>query len=133
MPNGGRDKLLNSVLWGAVAACGQFTMLFLSVVGRIRVSFVSNAPSFAVDPRGAVALTKDTVLQLVWVLTILFSVMVFWVTYRRPRPTRRAWVVWGTLGFVLTIAGGLVDPWWAGILLVDGLIIAGVLRTALPG
>jgi hypothetical protein len=124
MPEGNRDKLLGSLLWAAVAACGQYTALFFTVIGRIQVSFVNGAPVFAVDSRGPIALTKDMALQAVWILTVLFSLAVFWVIYRRPVPTSRAWRLSGALAVGLAIAGGLAEPWWAVVLLGDAAVLA---------
>ena len=59
-----RENLLVSLLWAGVAAVGEFTMLFLSIIGRIHVTFANQAPVFAVDPRGPIVLTKDTALAL---------------------------------------------------------------------
>ena len=54
-----RERLLTSLLWGGVAAAGQYTMLFLTIMQRIHVRFPASMPEFYVDPRGPIRLTKD--------------------------------------------------------------------------
>ena len=100
-----KDQALASVLWGAVAAAGQFTMLFLTVIGRIHVRFANEAPVFSVDPRGPISLTKDTALGSVWIMTIAYGLLVTTLVYFRPRLRRG---VWFTLAIV---AAGLVVSW----------------------
>jgi hypothetical protein len=124
MSDGGRDKLLSSLLWAAVAVCGQYTALFFTVIGRIHVSFVNSAPAFTVDPRGSIVLTKDMALQAVWALTVVFGLVVFWVVYRRPRPTLRAWRASGALGLGLAVVAGLAEPWWTVVLVGDAVLLA---------
>ncbi len=122
MSNERRDQLLAAILWGAVAAMGQYTALFLSIIGRIHVSFVNQAPIFRVAP-SAVPLTKDLALQLVWALTIAFGLLAAGVVYRRPRPGKRSWVVLTLSVLLVSIAAGLIEPVWAGVVWLDYLAL----------
>ena len=114
-----RDRVLASLLWGGVAAVGQYTMLFLSIIGRIHVHFPLDSPVFYVDPRGPIPLTKDTALSSVWIMTVLYGLVVTLVAYANPRPSKRAWIVIGVL--VLTFSGvaALAEPVWGLTILAD--------------
>jgi hypothetical protein len=114
-----KDQALASVLWGAVAAAGEFTMLFLTVIGRIHVSFVNEAPVFSVDPRGPIRLTKDTALASVWAMTIAYGLLVTALVYVRPRLSRRLWVTAGIVAVALAVVAALAEPWWGLIVLAD--------------
>ena len=114
-----RENLLASLLWGGVAAVGEFTMLFLSIIGRIHVSFANQAPVFAVDPRGPIVLTKDTALATVWGLSILYAVIVAVLTYLGPRRARsfRAPLIVGFL--ISSVVAALAEPLWGLALLAS--------------
>jgi|GEM_PF-1658266 len=113
------DKVLTSLLWGTVAAVGQYTMLFLTVIQRLHVRFADGAPVFYVDPRGPIPLTKDTALSSVWVMTALYGLLVTCVTYFRPQPTRGAWIAIGVLAIVFSVVAALAEPLWGVIILAD--------------
>jgi len=119
MPGWQKDKILTSLLWGAVAAAGEYTMLFLTIIRRIHVRFEQDAPVFYVDPRGPISLTKDTALSSVWVMTIAYGLLVTLVAYFRPQPSRRAWVAIGVLAVALSAFAALAEPLWGLILLAD--------------
>lgn len=114
-----KDRLLTSLLWGAVAAVGQHTMLFLSIIRRIHVRFENEAPVFFVDPQGPITLTKDTALFSVWVMTIAYGLLVALLVYFRPRPSRGAWVVMGVLALTLSTIAALAEYLWGLIILAS--------------
>jgi hypothetical protein len=128
-----KDQALASVLWGAVAAVGQYTMLFLTIIGRIHVRFVNEAPVFAVDPRGPIVLTKDIALTSVWILTIAYGLLVMAVVYLRPRLSRRTWVAVAAVAIVLAVVAALAEPWWGLIILADFVALYPALRARAPG
>jgi hypothetical protein len=114
-----KDKALAGVLWGAVAAAGQFTMLFLTVIGRIHVHFANEAPVFSVDPRGPIRLTKDIALASVWALTVAYGLLVVALVYLRPRLSKRVWLAVAVVAVVLAAVAALAEPWWGLIVLAD--------------
>jgi len=114
-----RDQALASVLWGAVAAAGEFTMLFLTIIGRIHVAFANEAPVFSVDPRGPIVLTKDAALTGVWVLTIAYGLLVMILVYFRPRLSRRMWLTVALAAVALAVLAALAEPWWGLVILAD--------------
>jgi len=118
-----RAHLLASLLWGGVAAIGQYTMLFLSIIQRIHVRFPNDAPIFQVDPRGPIVLSKDTALASVWVLTFFFGLMVALLAYSRPRLHGKGRVLLAILGIALSGLAALADPWWGLIVLANSAII----------
>jgi len=114
-----KDNLLASLLWAGVAAAGEFTMLFLSIIRRIHVTFANQAPVFAVDPRGPIVLTKDAALTAVWGLTIAYAVIVGVMTYlgpRRVRPVRVGVIACFAIGSVIA---ALAEPLWGLALLAS--------------
>lgn len=113
-----QENLITAVLWGAVAAMGQYTAMFLSIVGRIHVTF-ADGPSFAVSPQGVLPLTKDLALQLVWLSTLAFGLIVAWAVYRRPRPGKHTWVVTTILVLLLSVVMGLIEPIWGLVVWMD--------------
>jgi len=119
MTKGQRDRAITSLLWGGVGAVGQYTMLFLTIVRRIHVRFVNDAPVFYVDPQGPLSLSKDTALSGVWVMTVLYGLLVSLVAYLRPRPGRAAWFVIGTLALTFSVIAALAELWWGLIVLAD--------------
>ena len=119
MTEGKGEQLLTSLLWGGVAAVGQYTMLFLTIIRRIHVRFVNDAPVFHVDPRGPIRLTKDTALTSVWILTVAYGLAVALLVYFRPRLSRGAWIAAGILAVVLSALAALTEPLWGLILLAD--------------
>lgn len=122
-----KDQLLTSVLWGAVAAVGQYTMLFLSIIRRIHVRFEHEAPVFFVDPQGPLTLTKDTALSSVWVITVTYGLLVALLVYFRPRPSRSAWVVIGMLALALSIIAALAEYLWGLIILASAIALYPIL------
>jgi hypothetical protein len=122
-----KDKALASVLWGAVAAAGQFTMLFLTVIGRIHVHFANEAPVFSVDPRGPIRLTKDTALSSVWAMTVAYGLLVVALAYLRPRLSRRLSLAVAMVAVGLAAVAALAEPWWGVIVLADFVALYPVL------
>ena len=114
-----RDRVLSSLLWGGLAAAGQHTMLFLSVVGRIHVRFEHEAPQFYVDPRGPIALSKDAALRAVWLMTAVYGLVVVLLVYFSPRVRGKSWVPIGLLTAVLAIVAALAEPLWGLVVLAD--------------
>ena len=94
-------------------------MLFQSVIGRIHVRFVNEAPAFSVDPRGPIVLTKDSALTAVWLMTIAYGLLVIALLYLRSRWSRRAWLTAALLAIVLAVLAALAEPWWGLIALAD--------------
>lgn len=127
-----KDQALASALWGAVAAAGQFTMLFLAIIGRIHVRFANEAPVFSVDPRGPISLTKDTALASVWAMTIAYGLLVIALAYLRPRLSRGMWFTVAIVAVVLAVIAALAEPWWGLIVLADFVVLYPVLRTRTP-
>jgi hypothetical protein len=116
-----RENLLASLLWGGVAAVGEFTMLFLTIIGRIHVTFANQAPVFSVDPRGPISLTKDTALAVVWVLTVAYAAIVAVMTYLGPsrvRPLRTTLIV---CFLSAALVAALAEPLW-GLALAVSLV-----------
>ena len=114
-----KENLLVSLLWAGVAAVGEFTMLFLSILGRIPVPFANQAPVFAVDPRGPIVLTKDAALATVWGLAILYAVIVGVMVHLgsdRVRPHRTVLIV---CFVVSALVAALAEPLWGLALLVS--------------
>ena len=128
-----KDQALAGVLWGAVAAVGQYTMLFLSIIGRIHVTFANEAPVFSVDPRGPIVLTKDTALTSVWILTIAYGLLVIVLAYLKPRLSRRMWIAAGAAAIVLAAVAALAEPWWGLIVLAGFAALYPVLRPGPAG
>jgi hypothetical protein len=124
-----KDQAWASVLWGAVAAAGQFTMLFMSVIGRIHVAFVQEAPVFSVDPRGPIVLTKDSALGSVWIMTITYGLLVAALVYLRPHLRRWTGVTLALVAGGLAAIAALAEPWWGLIVLADLVALYPVLRT----
>lgn len=116
-----KDRLLSSLLWGGVAAAGQFTMLFLSVIGRIHVRFENEAPVFFVDPRGPIALTKDAALTAVWAMTLTYGLLIAAAAYFRPYPSKRAWLVIAVVGVAISVVAAMAEPFW-GLVVVANLV-----------
>jgi len=125
------DKVLTSVLWGGVAAAGQCTALFLTIIRRIHVRFAASVmtgesvgpPHFDVDPRGPITLTKDSALASVWILTAVYALLVAGVVYARPRPQRSMWLVFAVMTVALATLAALAEPLWGLVVLVDGLAL----------
>jgi hypothetical protein len=125
-----RERWLSSLLWGGVAAVGQYTMLFLTIIRRIHVHFAQSAPVFYVDPRGPISLSKDTALMSVYAMTVLYGLLVGLLVYLRPRPGRLAWIVTGVLAVALAVVAALAEPWWGLIILADALALYPLLKWA---
>jgi hypothetical protein len=119
MAKGKRDRALTSLLWGGVAAVGQYTMLFMTIIQRIHVRFVHDAPVFYVDPRGPIPLTKNSALSGVWVMTVAYGLLVALLVYFRPHPSRRTWITIGVLAVTLSAIAALAEPLWGLIVLAD--------------
>lgn len=132
MTNLHKDRALASVLWATVAAAGQFTMLFLTVIGRIHVHFANEAPVFSVDPRGPIVLTKDSALGSVWIMTIAYGLLVMALLYFRPRLSRGMWFTLAGLSVVLAVIAALAEPWWGLIVLADVVALYALLRASTP-
>jgi hypothetical protein len=124
-----RDRVLTSLLWGGVAAVGQYTMLFMTVIQRIHVRFANEAPVFYVDPRGLIPLTKDSALSSVWVMTVIYGLTVILLVYSRPRPSRGAWIAVALLAVTLSVIAALAEPLWGLIVLADFASLYPVLAT----
>jgi hypothetical protein len=129
MTKGKRDQLLTSLLWGCVAAVGQYTMLFLTIIQRIHVRFENDAPVFYVDPRGPIPLTKDSALSSVWVMTVAYGLLVALLVYFRPHPSRGAWIAIGVLTVALSVVAALAEPLWGLIVLAGFAALYPVLAT----
>ena len=123
MAKGKRERLWTSLLWGGVAAVGQYTMLFLSIIGRIHVRFADNAPVFSVDPRGPIVLTKDTALASVWAMALAYGLLVAVLAYLRPRPSRNTWILAGAAAMFLSGVAAFAEPWWGLIVLADSVAL----------
>ncbi len=117
-----KERVLQSLLWGSVAAVGQYTMLFLSIVRRIHVRF-EGAPVFWVDPSGPIALTKDAALTGVWVMTAAYALLVGAIVYWRPRLTRRGWAGSALMAFALAVIAALAEPVWGAVVVADYLFL----------
>jgi len=126
-----RDRILSSLLWAGVAAAGEHTMLFLSIIRRIHVRF-EGQPVFWVDPSGPIALTKDVALAIVWLAALCFGLAVLWLAYWRPRPRRPALVAIAVSMLALSLAAALAEPLWGLIAATDGLIVLALLGVRLP-
>jgi hypothetical protein len=122
-----RDHVLSSVLWGAVAAMGQFTMLFLTIIGRIHVRFENESPVFLVDPRGPITLTKNSALAVVWVGTVLYGLLTAVLLYFKPRPSKSAWIALYSVAAVLALLAALAEPLWGLIVALDAALMFAVL------
>jgi len=129
MAKGKRDRALTSLLWAGVAAVGQYTMLFMTIIQRIHVRFVNDAPVFYVDPRGPIPLTKDSALSTVWVMTVAYGLLVALLVYFRPHPSRGAWITIGVLVMTLSAIAALAEPLWGLIVLADSVALYPVLVT----
>ena len=127
-----RESALASILWGGVAAVGQFSMLFLSIIGRIHVHFVNQAPVFTVDPRGPVTLTKDTALTAVWVLSVAYAAAVAMLVYFRPTLSRGMRIVLVVSFCAVALLAALAEPWWGLVLLGDLVALHPLLRSLPP-
>lgn len=123
-----RESVLTSLLWGSVAAAGQYTMLFLTIIQRIHVRFPAGVPEFYVDPRGPIHLTKDVALAAVWVLTIAYAVVVAITVYFRPHLSGRAWGAFRLLATASSGLAALADPLWGLIILADFALLYPLLR-----
>ena len=129
MTTGKRDKALTSLLWGAVAAVGQYTMLFLTIIRRIHVRFEDDAPAFYVDRRGPIALTKNSALSSVWVMTVTYGLLIALLAYFRPRLSRGAWFAAGAAAVVFSAIAALAEPLWGLIVLADFAALYPLLST----
>jgi hypothetical protein len=129
MAKGKRDRALTSLLWGGVAAVGQYTMLFMTIIQRIHVRFVNDAPVFYVDPRGPVPLTKNSALSSVWFMTVAYGLLVGLLVYFRPHASRGAWMTIGVLAVTLSAIAALAEPLWGLIVLADFVALYPVLVT----
>jgi hypothetical protein len=118
-----RDRVLTSLLWGSVAAMGQFTMLFLTIIRRIHVRFENEAPVFFVDPSGPIRLTKNSALAIVWIGTVLYGLLVTLLLYLKPRPTGIARVAMAALAVGLAALAALVEPLWGLIVALDWALL----------
>ncbi len=114
-----RDRLLTGLLWGGVAAAGQYTMLFLTIIQRIHVRFENETPVFYVDSRGPIRLTKSTALSTVWVLTLVYGLIVALLVYLRPRLNRRTRIAGAFIAAGLCALAALAEPLWALVILAD--------------
>jgi len=114
-----RVRVLTSLLWGAVAAVGQYTMLFLTIVWRIRVRIENGALLFHVDPRGPIPLSKDAALTSAWVMTVLYGLIVGLAEYVRPRLARRTWIILVCLAVTFSVIAALAEPLWGLIIFAD--------------
>ena len=123
------EHLWASLLWGGVAAMGQYTMLLLTIIRRIHVSFPGNTPTFSVDPRGPLVLSKDTAHTSVWVLSLAYAVAVALLVYFRPHLRGNARWLFAVLGVVLSSLAALADPWWGLVVLVDSVVVYWILAT----
>ncbi len=127
-----KETLLTSLLWGGVAAVGQFTMLFLSIIGRIHVTFVDEAPVFSVDPRGPIVLTKDSALAAVWALSITYSIAVAVMVYVGHIRTRNARALIVISFLIVALCAGLAEPLWGLALLASLGALYPLLRRPAP-
>ena len=118
------ERVLTAILWGGVAATGEHTMLFLSIIRRIHVRFESDAPVFFVDPGGLIPLTKDMALAAVWLTAVGYGAVFAMAVYLRPRPSRSQWVVFAFLALAVAAVAGLTDLLWGVIALASGLALA---------
>ncbi len=130
MVDGRRDRLLTSLLWGAVAAVGEHTMLFLAVIRRIHVRFENEAPVFYVDPRGPIALSKDSALSIVWLASIAFGVAVFLLMYFRLRVSRTATTAIAGAILLLAAVAALAEPLWGLAVLADAAVVYLILASS---
>lgn len=128
-----RERLLTSLLWGGVAAAGQYTMLFLTIIQRIHVQFPAGIPEFYVDPRGPIRLTKDEALTAVWALTTVYAVVVFILIYVRPHLGRQARIAFGLLAIAFSALTALADPLWGLIILADFALLYPLLKDRMRG
>jgi hypothetical protein len=122
-----RDRVLTSVLWGTVAAVGEFTMLFMAIIRRIHVRFENEAPIFFVDPRGPILLTKDSALSIVWTGAVLFGLLVAVLMYVRPHPTRVLWIALSGVAAALVVLATLAEPLWGLIVALDCALLFAIL------
>ncbi|MBC7261397.1 MAG: hypothetical protein H5T63_05240 [Chloroflexi bacterium] len=122
-----KDRALTSLLWGAVAAVGQYTMLFLTIIRRIHVHFEHEAPVFSVDPQGLIPLTKDMALSSVWIMAIAYGLLITFLVYFRPHLSRGAWIVGGVLALTLSVVAALADYLWGLIVLASFVALYPVL------
>jgi len=125
-----RDRILSSLLWGTVAAAGEHTMLFLSIIRRIHVRF-EGQPLFWVDPGGPIVLTKDAALAIAWLAALCFGLAVAVVTYWKPKPRRLGWTAVTVFIGALSLMAALAEPLWGLIAAVDGLILLAMLGARL--
>lgn len=130
MIKGRTDQLLTSMLWGGVAAVGQYTMLFLTIIQRIHVRFEDGAPVFFVDPRGPIALTKSSALSVVWVMTVAFGLLVALLVYFKPRPSRRLWFSIAVVAALLSASAAFAEPLWGLVVWADFAALYAVLAAA---
>ncbi len=119
---------MSGLLWGAVAAIGQHTMLFLIIIRRIHVRFENEAPVFSVDPSGPIRLSKDSALSLVWIMAAVYGLAVVLLIYYRPHFSKRACFGLGVITAVLALAAAMAEPLWGLVLLADFLVVWPVLR-----
>jgi hypothetical protein len=122
-----RDRMLTSVLWGAVAAAGEFTMLFLTIIRRIHVRFENEAPVFFVDPRGPITLTKNSALSIVWIGTVLYGLLVAFLLYVKPRPAKVAWITVGSVAAGLVVLAALAESLWGLVVALDCALLFTIL------
>jgi hypothetical protein len=122
-----REHALTSVLWGAVAAVGEFTMLFLTIIGRIHVRFENEAPIFFVDPRGPITLSKNSALSVVWIGTVVYGLLVTSLLYVRPRLARAAWIAVAGVAVGVVMLAALAEPLWGLIAALDWALLFAIL------
>jgi hypothetical protein len=128
MSSASRERAVTSLLWGAVAAVGQHTMLFLSIIRRVHVRFENEAPVFSVDPSGPIVLSKNAALSLVWVMAVVYGLAVVLLVYCRPRVSRRAWVAVGAVGALSALVAALAEPLWGLVIAADFASLYAILR-----
>jgi len=132
-----RERMCTSLLWGGVAAVGQYTAWFLSIIRRIHVRFADDvvageavgAPQFFVDARGPLVLSKDLALTIVWVVTVLYALLVAVLVYIRPCLSRRGLAVVVVLTVVFAIVAWLAEPLWGVSVLVDAVVLWPTLKS----
>ncbi len=123
-----QDRVFKSLLWGGVAAVGQYTMLFLSIVRRIHVRF-EGIPIFWVDPSGPIALTKDSALTSLWAMTVAYGLLVVAIVYLRPRLRRRGWMGSALLALALAVVAALAEPLWGVVVAADFMFLIPLLSS----
>ena len=123
-----RERALTSLLWGAVAAVGEHTVLFLSIIRRIHVRFENQAPVFSVDPSGPIVLGKDAALSIPWMLAVAYGVAVALVVHNRPRLSSRGWMAVGAVGALSAVVAATAEPLWGLVVAADFAVLYPILR-----